>query len=377
LRKQSKVYKKHKILIIGPTPPPYYGVSIATRITLDGLGKKGWTVIHLDTSDRRTLKNLGRLDLFNIYLGVYHLLKLIKLILIHRPKIVYLPISQGTWGFVRDSLFIFLAKLFRRKVIVHLRGGYFWNFYENASFFMKIIIKFTLLGVSSGIVQGECLKYHLTRFIPAAKVKVVPNGLDPKPFFENFKVTKRPDVIRVLFLSNLIEAKGFLDVIRTIPFVVKEKRDIHFIFAGAVWSNSDYERAKNLIKKFGIEKFVEFTGEVKGKEKIQLLNSCDIFVFPTFYKCEGQPWVILEAMACGLPIITTDQGCIKEVVKDGECGFIIEKNNPLQIAQKILLLSKNYELRAKMGDESRKQLISNYTTVSFINKLEKVFEKVS
>jgi len=121
---------------------------------------------------------------------------------------------------------------------------------------------------------------------------------------------------------------------------------------------------------------VRFEGTVYGEEKMRLLGSSDIFVFPTYYPFEGHPWVIVEAMAFGLPIISTDQGAIRESVIDGVNGFIIEKSNPTQIAEKIKILVQNAELRMKMGRESRLLYETHFTEAHMVEKMAAVFQAI-
>jgi glycosyltransferase involved in cell wall biosynthesis len=91
---------------------------------------------------------------------------------------------------------------------------------------------------------------------------------------------------------------------------------------------------------------------------------------------EGHPWVLVEAMAAGLPIISTDQGAITESVIDGVNGFIVDSNNPLQIAEKLEYLMDHPEIREKMGKESRRLYEENFTEEKMIEKLKDVFNTV-
>jgi glycosyltransferase involved in cell wall biosynthesis len=109
--------------------------------------------------------------------------------------------------------------------------------------------------------------------------------------------------------------------------------------------------------------------------KMELLSKADIFVFPP-REPEGHPWVIIEAMAAGLPIISTDQGAITESVLDGVNGFIAAPNNPEQIAEKITMLVNDEEMRRRMGKESRRFYEENFTEDIMVERLAKVFYKV-
>jgi len=131
-----------------------------------------------------------------------------------------------------------------------------------------------------------------------------------------------------------------------------------------------------IIKKYRLETKVFNRGVIKGNEKEKFLIELDIFVFPTFYPFEGLPLVILEAMAAGLPIITTSVGSIPELVIDGETGFIIGKNNPQAAADAIIKLIENLELRMNIGKAGRKRYEEYFTLDHNINRMIEVFNEV-
>ncbi|MDE4541330.1 glycosyltransferase [Thermoanaerobacterium sp. R66] len=109
-------------------------------------------------------------------------------------------------------------------------------------------------------------------------------------------------------------------------------------------------------------------------EKDLLLNS-DIFILPTYYPNEGQPISIIEAMAAGLPIISTDTGCIADMVIDGYNGFIVHKQKPEEITEKIMILANKKGLLLNMSNNSRKLYLENYTSDIFINGLDSIFKQ--
>ena len=78
---------------------------------------------------------------------------------------------------------------------------------------------------------------------------------------------------------------------------------------------------------------ITFLGPVSGQPKTDLLLDADIFVLPTYYPREGQPWVLIEAMAAGLPIVTTDQAAIRETVDYGVNGFLVDKRDATQVGR--------------------------------------------
>jgi glycosyltransferase involved in cell wall biosynthesis len=367
-----------KVLLLGPFPPPYMGPSIATEIILNSKLKNEFGLIHLDTSDHRDLSTLNKIDLVNFYLALKHYCVLIFTIITRWPKMVYIPISQTTIGYIRDAGFILISKIFGRKVICHLRGGNFKNWYNSASTIMQWYVRKVHSLVDGQIVLGETLKDLFSGLVSDEKIFVVPNGRNFS--FDNKKIRKsenrKNNNLKILFLSNLIETKGYKNVLFSIKGVVQNHRNIEYIFAGSWMSKKDRIECERYIKQEEIGEYVKFVGTVTGEDKRTLLQETDIFVFPTYYPPEGHPWVIVEAMAAGLPIISTDQGAITESVIDGVNGFIVEKQNPQQIADKIILLIQNAELRMQMGKESRRLYEEKFTEEKMVSRLTNAFNTV-
>ena len=364
---KSKKNKK-TIIFMAPTPPPYMGPSIAAQIILNSRFVDEFNVIHIDTVDRRPLNNLGKFDLTNIYLALKHYLLLFHRLLFSKANLVYIPICQETIGFLRDVPFIVLSKLFGKKVVLHLRGGHFREFYNSSNKVMKYVIEKTLKRIDRMIVLGSSLKILFDGLIPEEKLSVVPNGLNIALDKVRYKNPEK-DHLMILFLSNLMETKGFKDVLYSIKKVAQCHNNVRYTFAGSWMKDKDELECEDYLKREKIKDYVEFRGTVTGRNKTRLLQDADIFAFPTYYPMEGHPWVIVEAMAAGLPIITTDQGCIKESVIDGENGFIIPKREPDSIAEKIIYLIQRPEVREKMGQKGRQLYEANLTEEHFVQRM--------
>jgi len=369
--------KGTKFLIIGPTPPPYYGVSIATKNILDSNLQRRFKLVHLNTADRRSLSNIGRIDFRNIYLAFLHFLKFLWLCIKERPKVVYIPISQGILGYLRDCLFIIPATFLGSKVIVHLHGSYFRKLYEKSNILFKILIRSSLKKVSCAIVLGKSLRYIFEGLIPEERIVVVSNGIDENLFKDHNtdRIKKEKRHYKIIFLSYLAKSKGFFDIIEAIPEVLQYYIDAEFYFAGEFWlTEAEKRKVDYIITIKELDQNIKFQGTVIGNKKADFLLSSDIFVLPSYN--EGQPLVIIEAMAAGLPIITTDTGTIKEMVIDGENGFIVKKKTPKEIAEKIIILLEDEKLRREMGQKSRERFLKYYTKDKFISNLAKVFGQV-
>ncbi len=363
------------VIIVGAVPPPYHGQTIFTEALLRSKIAQRFDVYHLDTSDRRDLDNIGRFEFRNLYLGLKNLIDLAYRCLLLKPAIVYVPISQNTWGFLRDGLFVLLARVFSRAaVVIHYHGGdTFVDFRKNAGTVMKFFIRFVLARVNTAIVVGESLRGVFGADVK--RVVAVHNGITFTPNLEAYQ-RRNGQFLRISFLSNLVESKGILDFIGAARIVLRQYSNLQFHIAGAWWNQEPMtrRRVEELIWSAHADGRIHFHGPLSGMEKVKFFSDTDIFVFPTWSDSFGL--VNLEAMAAGCPVISTKVGAIPEVVLDGVTGILVEKQNPQQLAEAIMRLIDDPALRQRMGEAGRKRFEEHYTFDKCAERLIEVFEQV-
>ncbi|MEP6890665.1 MAG: glycosyltransferase family 4 protein, partial [Nitrospirota bacterium] len=330
------VTEKPKLLIIGPTPPPYHGVAIAIQTLLRSPLSEKFDVVHLELADRRGIQHVNKPDLHDVLLFINQWSKFLGLLIRYRPRMVYLVISQTTIGFLRDSFLIWPAYFWGSRVILHLHGGNLREWFLGRSWFMRSYVCAILSRVHHVIVLGESLKELLHGLVKTSRVSVVPNGIE----WRAVQSKSEPNPIRryrILHLSTLSHLKGALVLLNALPHVIRHRQDVEFVFAGP-WSHfEDQQEAEAFIAKQNLFSYVTFTGQVEGETKYSLIESADLFVFAGVQQ-EGQPLVVIEAMAAGLPVIFTDRGCLSETVINGETGIEVPINNAHRLADCILWL---------------------------------------
>lgn len=341
---------KTKIILVGPLPPPSHGQSMSFEMLANILSIENDVKV-IDIADRRkTIKNnfIGKLLRIGSYFRPlffysYNVLK-------HNSRI-YLTIAQSRNGFIRDWFFISFGHLFGRRVVVHLKGGNYREFYRSENALFKFLIRKTLLKTERILVLGKNL-VHMYDFEPALKSKVfvVENGL---PFESPLSRPKKSvnESFNLLFLSNMIESKGYFDVLEAIKQLVALGHNVNVDFAGAFLCNVDdktissEEDAKNKFEKFisdnDLRNNVTYHGTVSGDHKLKLLRKANAFILPTNYNNEGQPVSIIEALAFGLPIISTNYRAIPDMLIDDVTGKFVEFQSPSSIVSAVLEISQN------------------------------------
>lgn len=364
---------KPRILMIGALPPPSIGPFVAMqRLVASPVLNDAFTLDFLDISDRRAPSNIGRFEAGNLWLGIKHAIQCLGRLLWHPPDLVYLGISQGTWGYLRDLSFILPALCLRRPLVLHLRGSEFRSiFYPTMPGWLRWLTRWMLARTAQMIVLGHGLRPIFAGLVSPDRIVVIPNGIDCQPFAPPPAAAARPSGKRILFLSSIKKAKGFFLLLEALPAVLAQHPDAMVTVAGLWQSDDERVEAEALITRLGLQSWVTFVGEVTGVGKIQLFHAHDVFVF-TPVMPEGLPWVILEAMSAALPVVTTDQGAIAEVVEPKKTGFIVSPT-PQAVADRIGFLLAHPDQARAMGEAGRTRVAGHFSEEVYLDKLMTVF----
>ena len=152
------------------------GPSIATQIILESSLKERFELLHIDTRVNTSLDTMGRFSLSKIIRSISIWIKMFTTILTKRPALVVIPISQSTAGYLKDLIFILIAKITFRKTLIHLRGSNFRNWLNSSSAFTRFFVKTTLKMNNGVIVLGNNLKQLFSGIFSGKNIYVCPNG---------------------------------------------------------------------------------------------------------------------------------------------------------------------------------------------------------
>jgi len=359
-----------KILILGKLPPPFMGPALATKIILQSELKLRYRLIHIDTKAYDSLSELGKWSLKKVLRNYSIYFRMLKTCITRTPDLVLVPISQATTGFIKDSIFILIAWITGRKVIVQLRGSDFKSWLLNAKGWVRKYVAFVLHRTHGVIVLGQSLRHLFEDYFPAEKIYVVPNGANYNLAYSS----KHNQPLKVLYLANLQASKGIEDLVDAVRILCSEGLRNFKVDVVGEWRKTETKIAcETSVKENNLP--ITFHPANAGEGKMKFLREADIFVFPPRAP-EGHPWVIVEAMAAGLPVISTDRGAIAESVLDGQNGFIVPVQNPHALSSKLKMLIQDAFLRDRMGKESRRLYEENFTEEKMVERLSETFEKV-
>jgi glycosyltransferase involved in cell wall biosynthesis len=179
----------------------------------------------------------------------------------------------------------------------------------------------------------------------ARKIAITPYGVDTERFAPS-TVPRSDTVFRVLFVGQIGQRKGMSYLLKGYELFRRADSELHLV-GSYVPGHEVYRRYLHLYR---------YTPNVPQQDLPALFHTADVFVFPSLI--EGMPLVVLEAMACGVPVITTTHGA-GDIVRDGMDGFFVPIRDPQAIAQRLEQLYRNPDLLQEMGRNARARALQH------------------
>lgn len=311
----------------------------------------------------------GRSVLWGIASQIKMLWYLTAAILRQRVQIVHIHTCSG-FTFWRDCMHAMIARMLDSRIVWHVHGGGFDVFAAQQGRTRKKIMRFALTHASAVIALSDDWVGRLRAIAPRAKWCVVPNGVP----VTTDRVDTRNNKPTFLFLGNLGERKGAHDLVRATAIASRKGFEGRIDLAGKETEPGQKELLEKIISETGCQSQVRLIGVVSGEAKTQAIESADCMVLPSY--AEGLPMAILEAMACGLPIISTKVGAIPEVITDGVEGYLIEPGDVQALADRIVRLGQNEQLRKQMGQAGRRLVRQNFSLDGMVEQLVEIYRQV-
>lgn len=371
--------------MVGILPPPVNGQSIAFKILCDGLKAAGieFDIIDLAGSYRNKRKKISSLSRIKDYLDI--IIRLLKSVS-WRKSVIYIQTSQSCRGFYRDTIISRIAKLSGSKLISHLHGGNFDSFYISSSLRSQKRIKKELCNFDRLIVLAQSL-VKMYDFEPLLhdKIRVVPNGIGHSLSITNNK--HLTGEINILYLSNMIEAKGYLLVLDSLALLKTAGINANAKFCGAFQINSDATQYKSKLEaenafrqkiaNYGLTNEVQYEGIVTGDKKEKILEWAHCLVLPTSYKNEGQPISILEGMRYGCVTISSNFRAIPEMIENNVTGFLLKDNTAEEIASRVKFLVKNPQLFTEMSEKAIEKYDNKFTAERHVSSVLAIIKETA
>jgi glycosyltransferase involved in cell wall biosynthesis len=360
---------KKKILFLLHLPPPHHGAStVGMQLKNSDLINKRFDSTFYNISTSSSI-NFSLFKSFLIYLKKSFLI--FKLLFKINPDLIYYTMTANGLAFIKDFFIVFMISKKYGKIVLHFHNKGIKN---NNNFIFKLVYKY-IFKKCHIVLLSERLTYDFAEYDLHKTLNFCSNGISyqNKVLNDENYLSKKYDF---LFLSNLIKEKGVVDYVMA---CAKIKQSFNRNFKAAIVgkpADINLSDLNFLIKKYNLEKNIDVLGPLYNEEKVNVFKDSKVFVFPTYYHFECFPLVLIEAMFFKMPLISTNEGAIEDLLINGYNGLIVKKNDHYDLFSAMSLLLNDSDKSMLMAQNSYKHYKNNFTEEHFYNNFVRIIEKI-
>ena len=398
-----------KLLVFAHTPPPHHGQSYMVQLMLEGFGgdarkprtapganRFGVECYHVNARFSRGLSDIGEFQGTKILLILWFCAQALWIRFRYGvEKFYYVPAPGKRVALYRDWLVMLICRPFFERVILHWHAAGLGKWLETETTIGSRAATYRLFKpVDLSLVLSR-YNFADAQKLLSRRIAVVNNGIpDPCPDFPEIVLARRrerfsqrqkvfagekveaPLIIKVLFLAHCTREKGLFATIEGVlcANLLLTARGLPMRLQLTIAGNfvTETERAEfdDIRQKPGVAACVKHLGFVSGERKAGLYREADIFCFPTCYLGENQPVNLIEAMAFGLPIVTTRWRSLPEMLPENYPGLVPDQN-PGAIAETLLKV-----LALKSGELARRHFTAHFTVEQHLTALAAALRSV-
>jgi glycosyltransferase involved in cell wall biosynthesis len=267
-------------------------------------------------------------------------------------------------SFWRKAVFVMLAFLFRVPTILHVHGSEFTVFHDQeCGPRRRALIRWVFDRCDRILVLSVTRQAWVQGMCSNPEIIVLYNPVE----IPTLSATAQTDRLYLLFLGRYGQRKGAFDLVQAFALVAARNPHVELLMGG----DGEVDAVLALACRLGISDRVRCLGWIRGAEKQRLLSQARAFVLPSYH--EGLPMAILEAMAQGLPVVSTPVGGIPEAVRDGIEGFLVTPGDVPALAERLLQLVQDETLARRMGAAARRRAESEFSTTAVLPRLESIY----
>lgn len=359
---------KPRILFILHLPPPIHGAAMMGKYIHDSqIINDNFNCHYINLTLAKDMHDIGKGGIKKLLHFITLLSHIRKEIKKFNPDLCYVTPNAKGGAFYKDFIVITILKALNQKIVIHYHNkGVSTN--ENR-FLDNILYKYFFKHLKV-IILAEQLYADIKKYVDRTNVYICPNGI-PQQKVSPSKIIH--EGFNILFLSNMMQAKGVWDLVEACKILKDKKKTFKCDFIGK-WSDISEDFFTTKIHALKLDNIIFAHGAKYGNDKKDFFEKADLFVFPTLNEAFGL--VLLEAMEYKIPCIATSEGGIPSIIENNISGFIVEKNSPELLAEKIEYMIDNPEICQAMGNRGKIKFEKEFTLSQFENRLKFILTNI-
>ncbi len=357
-----------RILVVGQTPPPFGGQAVMIQKMLDGQYEK-LRLFHVRMNFSDEMDDIGRFQLKKLWRLVSIVAKIFACRFSEHPEVLYYPpAGPNRVPFLRDAIILTVVRPFFRRTIFHFHASGLGEFREKLSWFERRLFELAYSNPDMTMrLSSLAPPDHLA--VRSKQDVIIPNGIEDLAPASPQRADH--DSIRILFVGVVCEEKGAFILVDACHQLAERGLRLSCEVVGRVESQDFEAKFQKRISSGPARESFSLSGVLTGQAKLAAFERADIFCFPTHFKSETLPLVIIEAMQFSLPVVSTVWKAIPDLVVDGENGFLVPTHSSEAVAEKLHMLAVDETLRVRMGKRGRESFLKNFQVNIFHKRIEK------
>lgn len=360
-----------RILFILHLPPPVHGAAMVGKYIHDSqLINKTFQCKYINLALAKDLKDIGKGGITKLVNFIQKLVLIRQTVKKFKPDLCYVTPNAKGGAFYKDFIVVMMLKAMGQKVVVHYHNKGVSTRQNKPSdnwLYQHFFKKLKVILLAKPLYQDVC------KYVKEKDVYFCPNGI---PVQQDLPARVSHEGFNILFLSNMMEEKGVWNLVESCRILKEKGKKFHCHFVGK-WSDIAEEEFRQKIQLLNVENCISAYGAKYGSDKEEFYQKADVFVFPTYYNNECFPLVLLEAMEHELPCISTQEGGIAAIIDEEKTGYVVERKNPRNLAEKIERLMEQPALCKAMGIAGKEKLNREFTLDKFECKLRDILQEIS
>lgn len=359
-----------KYLLVSPKPPPLHGETYAVDLLLKGFPRADVEIVHLDARFVEELVELQKASFKKVFRLLKYLLKMVVLRFQHKFDGVILTPSFYGVPFIKDSTFVWLAKLLRfPKVLAWFHMDFRTHTLAKPGRLRSAYFRLTVRRCDHYVCVSPRLIENLPPYMPRERAVALLNGVPPFP--GDAPEPRDDDYFRAVYFSYMSPAKGWKVFLKAARIACSRNPKLEVLFYGRPTTESPEVHIKEVFGHDDSGGRIRFVGALRDGEKEAPLRAADVFCFPSLN--EAFPLTVLEAMAAGLPIIASDVGGVPDALVEGKGGKLLEPGSAEVIADALceFALMDKSQLK-EMGAFNASRFSEMFTDEAYCDRWEKL-----
>lgn len=358
---------KPKVLFILHLPPPVHGAAMVGKSIHDSiLVNETFATRYHNLATSASLQEIGKFRFRKLFdfIGLYWNIR--REVRAFNPDLVYITPNATGLAFFKDYLIVQSLKRMGCRVVMHFhnkgfsskRGNWLYNFcYKRFFCGTKVIL------------LSKYLYDDVRAYVSESQLFVCHNGTAPLSLSAHSREAANTEP-HLLFLSNLMESKGLFCLLEACRELKLKGYQFVCDIVGAETPEVSEASLHRQIALMGVKDVVRYHGKCYGEAKEKMFAQSDVFVFPSYN--EAFPLVLLEAMQHHLPIVSTREGGIPDILKEGENGLFCNKKDAASLARVLERLLDDEDLRRQMGEQGYKSYQEKFTLRHFEENMTRI-----